>query len=375
MINVIHFHSGGGGFNIGDDAVACSIRDMLCRHLKVGEYASMGINKLRERRAWNSQLLSKPVSPQTINTYDLCIIGGGGLYSNWYFPLDNQLIRSIKAPIILFGIGCNRDFGERRLSESSKRSIVMLNRHARLSSVRDRGTYFFLKKVGIKNVELVGDPVIFLEAKRRKANLNITHEKEPRIGINVACHNYHRQSRYLKSVIATYARVCRFLIDSRNAQIVYLKHTPSEDFVVSILKEIIPITVANYCPDYDLLRRLKIRFPFLPMRLKDCRPYEIDSVYSSLDLVIGMHLHSAIFAFKNCVPVINVAYNVKNYYFMDLIEERDKTIYVDQVDSLQLKKMINHAMSDSSKTRRKFKILKDKMWKKQEAFLQKIKFL
>jgi hypothetical protein len=40
--------------------------------------------------------------PKIVNQYDLCVIGGGGLYNWWFFPMNNRLLNSINIPIVLY---------------------------------------------------------------------------------------------------------------------------------------------------------------------------------------------------------------------------------------------------------------------------------
>ena len=76
-------------------------------------------------------------------------------------------------------------------------------------------------------------------------------------------------------------------------------------------------------------------------------------------LVIGMQLHSAIFAFGNCVPVINIAYDLKNQSFMKLIGQSDKLIDVRNIDSEKLTKIVYSALNNSKEIKKSFEQLKN----------------
>ena len=373
MTAVIHFLGGGNILNIGDAAAAYSIQDLLHRYLKISTYTSMDVFKLKGVTRHLHLQLTKFRSPKTINKYDLCVIGGGGLYSKWLFPLNSQLIKSIKIPLILYGIGYNVDLGDSPLPKAKIGSIVLLNRHATLSSVRDIDTYQFLRKLNLVNIDVIGDPAIFLETKKVKTTALCTSRM--RIGINIAQHRWKLQSHCLNKVLTAYLKTCKFLIQKQDAELVYLKHTPREDTVIQALRRKMPISVVDCCPAYSLAYRFRGKLPILPIRIEECRPYELQHVYSTLDLVISMHMHSAVFAFANGVPVINVAYNLKNYGFMKLIHQDDKVIRVDRIDSGELKKMILRALDNSIEIKKSFEHLKDKLWEKQSAFLKKIQSL
>ena len=305
---IIHFRCD-TKYNIGDAAVAYSIKDLLSHYLKTSTYTPMDINELKiHNLRWllpaslvkfrNSEFtnklleiapssLSKIVSKhggvlsqskmstqysaspsqlsKMINQYDLCIIGGGGVYSACFLPMNDQLLKSIKIPIVLYGPGNNRDFGQDPLTKAQEESIFTLNKCARLSSVRDLETYTFLERLNIKNVNTIGDPAIFLGS--RRTDRIIFNKNKIKIGLNIASHGWTLQTVFLDKVISEYIKTCKFLLKNFNVQIVYLQHDSSEKYVINKLKKKFPIQVANYAP------------------------YEMKWVYDNLDLVIGMRLH------------------------------------------------------------------------------------
>jgi polysaccharide pyruvyl transferase WcaK-like protein len=85
-----------------------------------------------------------------------------------------------------------------------------------------------------------------------------------------------------------------------------------------------------------------------------------------------MQLHSAIFAFGNCVPVINIAYDLKNYSFMKLIEQSDKLIDVRNIDSEKLSKAVYQTLNNSKEIKKSFKEMKNYFWQKEVSFLNEI---
>jgi len=369
MMDLIHFHVRTDR-NIGDAAIAYSIRDLLHRYLKTSTYTSMNVEKLKFGETRNLLAsLTRLQSPKTINRYDLCIIGGGALYSSWFLPLNNQLLNSIKIPIILYGIGYGRNFGQGQLSKTQIKSIVLLNKLAKYSSVRDLLTYRFLRNLNLENVDMIGDSAIFLESKKVR---ELLPNSRIRIGINVAVHGWKLQSQCLNRIIAVYMKTCKFLIENLDAQIIYLKHASGEDIAINALKKRLPIHVVECCPTYKFFSRLPYT---LPIQTGYCNPYKMKYVYSTLNLVIGMNLHSAVFAFASGVPMINVAYDLKNCSFMKMVRQERYLMPADRIDAGTLNKMIGHAIDNSAKTKKDFERLKDILWKKQENFLRKMRSL
>ncbi len=101
-------------------------------------------------------------------------------------------------------------------------------------------------------------------------------------------------------------------------------------------------------------------------------PYKMKSVYAELDLVIGMMMHSAVFAFGSEIPVISVAYDIKNHAFMQFIGQRDKVIDVRELDSQKINDMAMRTLDDSKNIKKGFRTLKRGLWGRQENFLAKI---
>jgi len=298
---------------------------------------------------FTSKVIGDSKLARIINQYDLCVIGGGGLYNWWFFPMNHKLLNSIDTPIILYGLGHVGNFGLKMLPRAHLKSIIALNKRAKLSSVRDLETYEFLRRLNITNVQVIGDPAMFLEKKKPSG---VCFEKgKVKIGLNIACHDWELQAEYLDRVINECQKTCKFLIDNLDAQIVYLQHTPNETIVINELSKKLPIQVANYSA------------------------HELNWIYSNLDLVIGMQLHSAIFAFGNCIPVINIAYDLKNSSFMKLIGQSDKLINVRNVDSERLTETVYRTLNNSKEIKLDFRKLKNNFWQKQVSFINDIQSL
>ena len=340
--SVIHFCRREEDFyNIGEIAIACSIRDMLRSRLKPFAYTPGEVEELEK--------------PQTtefieiINRHDICVIGGGGLYSKFFLPMDAQVIKSIEIPIVLYGIGYIRNLGDKELTKEQIESVRLLNACAELTSVRDEYTCKFLRDLSISDVHVIGDPAIFLGSE--KTSQVVLDESKIKIGVNVACHYWTLYPKYLYKTIDEYAKACEFLIKHLNAEIVFLAHHPDEHHVVEVMqKKKLSLKVVDTAPN----------------------PYKMRFIYSKLDLVIGMMMHSTVLAFGSEVPIVNVAYDFKNYNFMEFIGQKDKVIDVRDVDYEKIKDLSMHSLDDSKNIKRGFKTLKRKLWARQENFLTKI---
>ena len=331
-------------YNIGEIAIACSIKDMLCSHLKPFTYTPAEVEELEKPQ--RSEFL------KTLNQHDLCVIGGGGLYSKFFLPFNAQVIKSIETPIVLYGIGYIRNLGDKDLTDVQIESARLLNTHARLTSVRDEYTCKFLRDLEIRDVHVIGDPAIFLGSE--ETNQFALDKNKIKIGVNVASHYWTLYPQYLRRTIDEYVKACEFLIKRLDAEIVYLIHHSDEHQVAKAMKEKkLPLKVVDTTPN----------------------PYKMKFIYGKLDLVIGMMMHSTVLAFGSGVPIVNVAYDAKNYNFMEFIGQGDEVVDVREADSKKISDLAIRTIDDSKNIKAGFKALKSKLWRRQEDFLTKIKEL
>jgi len=299
--------------------------------------------------------LEKPQGAEflkTLNRYDLCVIGGGGLYSKFFLPLNAQVIKSIETPIVLYGIGYIRNLGDKELTDAQIESAQLLNTRAKLTSVRDEYTCKFLGDLGIRDVHVIGDPAIFLGSE--ETNQVALDKNKIKIGVNMASHYWTLYPQYLDKTIDEYVKACEFLVKRLDAEIVYLIHHSDEHHVVEVMREKkLSFKVVDTIPN----------------------PYKMKFIYGKLDLVIGMMMHSTVLAFGSGVPIVNVAYDAKNYNFMEFIGQGDKVIDVRETSSKKISDLAIRTLDDSKEIKEGFKALKRKLWGRQEDFLTKIKEL
>jgi len=329
--------------NVGEIAIKYSIEKMLHSRLSVSKYTVVEITELKKPQP--KEFI------QTINTHDLCVIGGGGLYSHYFLPFQPEVVEAIQIPIVLYGVGYIRNFGDEELRESQLESVQLLNTHAELSSVRDEFTSKFLRRLGVRDVEVIGDPAIFLPP--AESNRVDFDEDKIKIGINVACHFWSLYPQCLRRAIEAYVKACDYFVKHLDAEIVYLKHHPDEVLAAEQITKKVPIKLASTGLD----------------------PHEMKSLYTKLDLVIGMMMHSTIFAFGSEVPMVNVAYDFKNLNFMEFIGQEDRVIDVRKVNAERIRELAIKALDSSVAIKRDFATLKEKLWRAQQKFLKRIERL
>lgn len=356
MKKVIHFHFDIDK-NIGDAAVVLAIRDNLLNNLLINQYSSKPIfylTKINFYHFFESKIekLHSPINVllnnkiiiyslvyimhaikfikksnrsqliSLINKHDLMILGGGGVYSKWTLPFDTKLIHQIKIPIVIIGAGYNRNYMDEKLSQSEIDSIVALNEKVKINTVRDEETYKILKSLNI-NTRIIGDPAIVLKSKKTDIKFNPQRLK---IGLNVAYHEPHTRDLADK-VLRIYINLVRELSKKYKIQIYYLKHSYQETHIVGKINKMFP----------DLI-------------ICDYAAREMKYVYENLDLIINMMLHSSIFAYASGAKFINIAYDIKNYSFMKLINNEKNIIDIRDLTYITLFKKSKALLNKHKKT-------------------------
>jgi polysaccharide pyruvyl transferase WcaK-like protein len=336
-MKIIHFHFNTLN-NKGDEAVVSSIRELfricfndtkikftskkiqqITVYNRITSHITKKINKINNKKircnikrfiiniSKKIKCINRKKLLDEINNNDLVIIGGGGFYASWSLPLDNELIKKIEVPIVLIGVGVNENIGDKSLDKESINSIILLNKISKISSVRDEYSKKFLSKLNLNSIN-IGDPAIFLKKEKPKKELIIKQNKKIYVGINIANHGWFLQKKLIRKIINEYIKFMLSISKKYDIQWIYLKHHKKEGDIIKELKRKIDNII-----------------------ICDCPPKELNYYYSKLDFSVSMMLHSLIFAFSNSIPMINVAYDKKNYSFMKDINNEENIIDVKEI--------------------------------------------
>ena len=341
-MKVIHFnHHDKNNLNIGDQAHVLAIQEALARHASEPiEFVEKSIQLLGRQVIPNKFYYPKSKYYPTFlhniyrtligegyykvlrecNEADLVIIGGGGVYMGYLFPLNNSFIQKIKTPISIIGVGYNHNHGAPEFTPRQRKSVEVLSHQASLQSVRDAGTVAFLKQQGI-DAELMCDPAIFLSeqdtkiVKRTRGVLNI--------GINIARHGWNNQDTLRDALVDAYAGAMKRLHKTHKVRFYYMMHQPNEKYYVSALE------------------KKGLSFAAV-VSVDDAR--KLRAEYARLDLTISMMLHSTILAFGAGVPAVNVGYDDKNHAFMDMTGQLARYVSVGDVSARKLTQIIERTL-------------------------------
>ena len=269
------------------------------------------------------EILSKKRIDQVNKDASALIIGGSGLYTNypfdsgWYFPCSTELFSKIKVPIILLGIGNNKNLKgtilNDELNKKAKKSIKLINNLAVISTVRDQKTYNLLNTIGIKKQELLLDPANFLDCP------NV--EKEKRVAINIAQHSpllgrFDGNNIIRNKNLLHFSTISNYLI-KKGYEVVFIAHDCLEQSLIIDLKQLVPA-------------------------LKYINTDNIDKMleeYAKCQFSIGVKMHSNILSFAAGTPFISVYYDIKSIEYLKLINYSDFgiSIFDDYYDKLKTK--------------------------------------
>lgn len=366
---IIHFHAE-IKCNKGDMAIVDSIMSMLKENLNVIKYTQGFLELLKKReypriidnlskgkigskiipmarpfkKVYNLiRDLQKKILIKKINNHNILIIGGGGIYSNFFFPLDIDIISKINIPIVLFSPGININLGKGPLSDDVKKSIIFLNNKSTLSSVRDSKTKEALMSLGITSRN-IGDPAVHLCKEEDKIEVDSNKFK---VGINFGCHGKYMDRLTFNKISSIYCSIIYYLSKKRDIELFYLKHHPKENLAIKYFKK---------------------KFPFI--KVVDLSPRKLNNFYGKMDLVISMLLHSTIFAFSNNIRVINFAYDNKNISFMKDIGQKSNVLPIDNLPEIR---DIYKKLNDLIKSKPDYTRKKDYLRKEMKSFLTDIK--
>ncbi|MFH1326464.1 MAG: polysaccharide pyruvyl transferase family protein [Candidatus Falkowbacteria bacterium] len=186
--------------------------------------------------------------------------------------------------------------------------------------------------------------LFFLQEKKTK---KIKLDNHIKIGLNLNYSGWRGFGKYKKEILESYERVAEYFQKKYKAKVYYLQHHPSEKVILKKLK------VADI---------IKV----------DLSPYQQKYIYSQMDLIIGMMLHSCVLAFGAGTPEINVVYDVRNKNFAKFIKCPELTVNLDGLKQGELLKKSIEVFNKKKFYQEKFVSTKEKIWQKHEDFLNQI---
>lgn len=168
-------------------------------------------------------------------------------------------------------------------------------------SVRDEKSQTFLQELGVENVELTADPVFFLqkESQKRIREILIAEHipfNEQGLWLGVNLRPWQNDQKILDEVSAALLHII-------------------DEYKINIL--LVPF---HFSADFPLLKSLseKINQPeYVHLIENEYTPEEILGICNQVGLLLGMRLHSLIFAARNKRPFVGISYDIKVDSFLE----------------------------------------------------------
>jgi polysaccharide pyruvyl transferase CsaB len=298
--------SGYYGFgNTGDEAILTALLLLLkrARSAQVTVISARPERTAREHGVHSISRLDFPTIFRSINRADLLISGGGGLLQ------DVTSSRSLLYYLSIIRMGCRPNHKAVLLAQSIGPISTPLDRYltahvlekVNLITVRDEASSRELTALGVKRppIHVTADLALLLEkdSKEHEAALlkSLGLEQRPFI---IFC------LRTLKNQpfpIELFASAARRLEKAYGPRVLFLPfQTTFDQEVARTLHEAVAGSV------------------FIPDPLK---PYQLISLFSRAELIVGMRLHSLVFAAKARTPFLPLAYDPKVTAFAGLFEQ------------------------------------------------------
>jgi hypothetical protein len=338
------------GSNKGDAAIRESTKDTL-------RAALAPIALEFEEFEWGQ--LAGVSGDRISDRWDAFVVGGSGYvtsdeYGNVSPRMDSDLpaLKLMNCEKILFGVGWNTLLTEGGKIEplSSDASSLVKRTYAEfgLCSVRDSATKLLFDNLSDTSAFLMGDPALFWYPKARYLSL----PKSPdvlRVGLNFALHGSIGAARFEK-MFDTYCVLLGEIQRRHRVEFHHVRHSYAERLVPSIFRSR-GIRITGHNP----------------------RPDQLIDLYSQLDLHICEMMHSSILSMAAGTPAINLAYDIKNVGFYDLMQLPQFCHPIWGLDHGAFLSSVDEAIADRNSFSKNILLRKQELQGVQEIFMRDVR--
>lgn len=273
------------------------------------------------------------------NTDKVLVCGSGYFFPNadGIFPKrlhqDLKAIEQAGAELHFLGVGYNYllDWRPSRESRLPKESVDLLQRllaRAVTLTVRDDNTRQFLSRYTNRDIAVIGDPALFLQA-TTSAGTHHPKGTKPKIGINIPFHGYE-PTEWIKKYLGEFVASLKKLQQATACEFTYFVHYDSEVLVAALIRD-----------------------QGLSLSVVNTDAAHLPAEYAKMDLHIGGMLHSCIIATAAGTPSIGMAYDEKHFGFFDLMGRSEYCLRANPFDAAQLFQRAIDLLKDTPDERRK----------------------
>lgn len=326
-----------GNHNAGDER----IKDCLHRFL-------MGLGGINSVDFYDLHKSAINGKTDKYDSYDLIIIGGGGLIlsqSNYH-----DFINGINTKIITAGISVEHQ----KLTGNALKFARSLIDKSEIMLVRDQASAAILKRYDLNSKVRVSSDLTFLKPYE---SVNISNVNK--IGINLLPKPAHIKYSTLCNPFLDFAIRQLHRFGFRNS----LKFINFEDLVKALKSryKVCPIPL-YYKPQTSDLPIYQINdVEFLKNYFEDVPDTFSDKMIDECSLFLSMRLHGAIFAVQKGIPIISLAYLPKNRNFMREVGLEE--FVFENIDTLKINEAIASLQKNRSIVQEKMLCYKDKATK------------
>jgi len=335
--------------NSGDDAILKSIIEQLKQKNEDLSIAVLSNNPYETRTYYKVQSIHRfnPfIVPAVLSKTRLFIAGGGTLIQDgtssrslWYYLFMLHLAKTKGARTVLFANGLGPITGKMNRRAASR----ILDRMDAIT-LRDTNAYQELISLNVTKpvIKIAADPALVLTARDLSAGLEILRKEGIPTDRKLVAVCLRKWSK-VKNAVQILASLADRLVTDYNAVPVFIAMQHPHDLRFS----------------EKVLRCMRQKGYFLKER------YTVDetlSVIGNTSLVIGMRLHSLIYAANMNIPMVGLAYEQKVGFFMDSISQP----YVDWNENFSMEKLmknIKYVWENSEKIREELEQIKPKLEK------------
>jgi polysaccharide pyruvyl transferase CsaB len=338
------------GFNnIGDEAILAGIlAEMRCLNENL-DFIVISGNPTKTTALHNVSSIHWKALDQIVaasKECDLFILGGGGLFHDYwgvnpqdlltedafgitYFSSFPYLAALNNKPCVLYSVGVGP-----LLTEEGKEMTRLTAELCQLITVRDLQSKECLMSLGIQSdkIQVCSDPALVLPVDRSYGQEYIARLgpklSQPVIGVSIRPWNISVVNLEWQAVVA---EALDELIEVQGGTVLFLpfQRDESNDPLID---------------DYSACLALKDMMKYKDKSLvfsDDASPSQLAGVISECDLLIGMRLHSLIFAAMTDVPFVALDYDPKIHRFVGALDFSDICIPVEGINKEALSELIN----------------------------------
>lgn len=343
--------SGYYGFNnSGDDALLTAIINNLREYKEDVRILTLSKNPKQTQKLFKVDAINRfnpfKIIP-SLKKSKLFLNGGGTLihdatssHSLYYYLYLMNLAKKLGLKLVVYANGIGP------FKPKNEKIAAFVTKKADLITLRDELSQTELRRIGVdnENVFVTADPAITLSSCPDFETLKLMKE-----------HGIEKDEKYMavsvrgwnkcdKLFEAKLAGICDYVYEKYNIKTIFITMRPSEDLIIS----------------QNILSKMAHKGYIIETEQS---AEKLMGIISKCHLVIGMRLHSLIYATTMCVPLIGVIYDPKIKGFLDYINQ-DMLLDATNIDFEKAKDYITYICENQMDIRKNLVSHKEELAKK-----------